>query len=59
MKLLRLIPRKVVNRKGFPEDNRDTSNGQCPNCMCDTCNITPRSHKITYCQYCGQAIIWW
>lgn len=49
---------KPVNRGGYPEDNRDTCDGQCPNCMSYVRNITPRSKKVNYCQDCGQAIDW-
>ena len=49
---------KPVNRGGYPEGNRDTCDGQCPNCMSFVRNITPRSKKVNYCQDCGQAIDW-
>lgn len=52
------LPVKPVNRDGYPKYNRDTCDGQCPNCMSYVRNITPRSKKVNYCQYCGQAIDW-
>lgn len=52
------VPSKPVNRGGYPEDNRDTCDGQCPNCMSFVRNTTPRSKKVNYCQDCGQAIDW-
>lgn len=52
------VPVKPVNRGGYPENNRDTCDGQCPNCMSFVRNITPRSKKVNYCQDCGQAIDW-
>jgi len=52
------LPIKPLNRKGYPLDNRDTCDGQCPNCMRSVRNTIPRSKKINYCQDCGQAIDW-
>lgn len=52
------VPVNPLNRTGYPLDNRDTCDGQCPNCMSDVRNITPRSKKVNYCQDCGQAIDW-
>ncbi len=59
MKILRMIPKKPVNKTGFPQGNRDTCDGQCPNCMSNICNTTPRSKRINYCKNCGQAIKWY
>ena len=56
--LKRIFPRKPLNRTGYPYDNRDTCEGNCPNCMSNVINITPRSRKINYCKECGQAINW-
>lgn len=53
-----MFPRKPLNRTGYPYDNRDTCEGNCPNCMSNVINITPRSRKINYCKECGQAINW-
>ena len=58
MRILRIIPRKPVNKTGYPKGNRDTSDGQCPRCMNRVVNTTPRSRKITYCERCGQSIKW-
>jgi hypothetical protein len=52
------LPVQPVNKGGYPEGNRDTCDGQCPSCMSNVRNITPRSKKVNYCQYCGQAIDW-
>lgn len=55
----RLVPKYPINKKGYPNDNMDTCNGQCPNCGDNVVNITPRSRRINYCKYCGQAIKWY
>ena len=59
MKILRMIPKKPVNKTGYPEEERTTCDGFCPNCMDFVCNITPISKRITYCNHCGQAIKWY
>ena len=59
MNILRMIPRNPINRAGSRKDNRDTYCGQCPNCMSNIWNITPKSRRINYCRECGQAIKWY
>lgn len=54
------IPKKPTNREGYPEGNRDTASGCCPECGLKQMVITPRyfAHHDWYCRDCGQAIDW-
>lgn len=54
------IPKKPTDREGYPDGNRDTASGYCPECGIEQIVITPRyytNHKW-YCRDCGQAIDW-
>ena len=58
--LQKQIPKKPANREGYPDDNRDTASGYCPECGLRQIVITPRyfAHHDWYCRDCGQAIDW-
>lgn len=54
------IPKKPIDRKGYPDGDRDTADGYCPECGLRQIVITPRyfAHHDWYCRDCGQAIDW-
>lgn len=58
--LKRQIPKKPINREGYPDNDRDTANGNCPECGMSQFVINPRyyAHHKWYCRDCGQAIDW-
>ena len=58
--LKKQIPKKPTNREGYPDDNRDTASGNCPECGIVQIVITPRyyAHHKWYCRDCGQLIDW-